>query len=119
MKRSLWIYTFVIMSLYGFLLSPLYAQQGKVEVFHQDNWEEVTGKVESLSLESSIMVVKVFLDEGKSTYQESTISVMKEAEILREGKVLALKDLKIGDNIAVRYILAAGGQKQAYFIWLK
>lgn len=119
MKKSMWILGFLAVSLYGFILAPVYAQERRLEMNHPENWEEIVGKVESLDLDTSIMGIKAYSNEEKTSYQDVTILITKEAKIVKNGEDLALKDLKTGDEISVRYIVTANGQKEAYYIWVK
>ena len=109
----------MIISIYGFTLFPLYAQDKNLEMNQPENWEEIAGKVENFNLDAAMMVVKVYSDEGKAAYQEVPILIMKEAKIIKNGKVFVLKDLKTGDDVSVRYIVTASGQKAAYYLWVK
>jgi hypothetical protein len=119
MKTSRWIFCFFVMSLYGLIVFPVYAQERRFEINHPENWEEIAGKVESLNLDISMMVVKAYSGEEKSSYEEVTILITKEAKIFKDDQEFALKDLKDGDEITVRYILTADGQKAAYYLWVK
>ncbi len=119
MKKSAWILAFFVLSLYGLIVFPAYAQERKFEMNSSEDWQEISGKVEKFDLDTSMLVVKVYSDGEKTSYQDVKVSVTKEAEIVKNGQEFALKDLRTGDEISIRYILTANGQKAAYNLWVK
>lgn len=118
MKYNLWIFVSFALSFNGMSGTPVYAQN-RLEMNHPENWEEIVGEVESFNHDTAIMVIKAYADGKKTSYQEVTILITKEAKIVKDGKELALKDLKTGDKLSVRYIETANGQKEAYYLWVK
>ena len=94
MKKSRWFFSFFVTIHFALILFPGYAQEAKLEMSQPENWEEIAGTVENFNLDTSMIVVKVYSDEGKAAYQEVPILIMKEAKILKNGKVFVLKDLK-------------------------
>ncbi len=119
MKKSIWTFVFFLMVFYGAILFPVCAQERGVEMNNSNDWEEIVGKVEKLDLDTSMLVVKVYSDGEQTSYQDVKISVTKEAKIVKDGQEFALKDLKAGDEISVRYIVTANGQNAAYHLWIK
>ena len=119
MKINMWIFGFLSMCLYGLILSPAYAQDRRLDMNHPESWEEIVGRVESFNLDTSILTIKAYSGEERTSYQEVTILITKEAKIVKNGQGFALKDLKTGDEISIRYIVTANGQKEAYYLWVK
>jgi hypothetical protein len=119
MKKNIWILGFFVMSLYGFILFSAYAQEGSLEINQPENWQEISGKVENLDVDTSMIVIKVYSDEAQTSYRDVTVLITKEAKIVKDGKDFSLQDLKSGDEISVRYIVTANGQKEAYYLWVK
>jgi hypothetical protein len=119
MKSGSCFFSFFVMSFFAPIFFTGYAQEAKLEMNQPENWEEIAGTVENFNLDTSMMVVKVYSDEGKAAYQEVPILIMKEAKILKNGKVFILKNLKTRDKISARYIVTASGQKAAYHLWVK
>lgn len=119
MKIIIWVLIISAMSLYGYFLFPALAQDNRFYMHHPENWEEIAGKLESIDLDTSVLAIKAYSDKEKTSYQEITILVTKMARIEKDGQVIALKELKAGDEISIRYVVTINGQKEAYYLWVK
>lgn len=119
MKKNIWIVGVFVISLYGQMVFSLYAQERGIETNRLENWQEIAGKVESIDLDSSMLSIKAYSDESKISYRDVTILIAKEAKIVKNDQDFSLKDLKTGDEISIRYIATANGQKEAYYLWIK
>jgi hypothetical protein len=119
MKKSIWMLGFFTVSLWGLILFPVHAQDKSLEMDQPKDWEEISGKIENLNRDTSMIIVKAYSDKGKTLYQEVPILITQEAKIVKAGQVFVLKDLQTGDEISVRYIVKPNGQRAAYYLLVK
>jgi hypothetical protein len=77
---------------------PVYAQE-KTE----QKAISVSGKVVSVDLVKSEVVIKQLKDAVTSTYENTTFKVAPETKITKGDVTLKLSDLKAGDKVSVKY----------------
>lgn len=120
MKRIKWLgIAWCLLGFCAFMVCPVSAEERKIEVDHPEDWVEISGELESIDLDTSRIIVKVYQDEDESAYEEDTIFVTQEAQIVKFDTRLSLRNLRPGNKIVVRYNIAENGEKEAYYIWVK
>jgi hypothetical protein len=80
--------------------------------------EEITGTIEAINQDISVILVKIYADEEMADYQEINFYVLREAIIKQDGKPITLKDLFSGEKITLRYRVADDGRKEVKHIWV-
>ena len=87
-----------------------------VPVFAQEKAEpqvtSVSGKIVSVDLVKSEVVVKQLKDVLTGTYENTTFAVVPETKMTKGDVTLKLSDLKAGDKVTVKYTTDALGKQK-------
>jgi hypothetical protein len=82
------------------------------------NEGEITGRIERIDPDASVMTVRVFSDGELRSYTEENIYIKREALIEKDGEILGIEDLAPFQNVTVQYRVSLEGDKQAIHIWI-
>jgi hypothetical protein len=79
---------------------------------------ELYGEVTEVSLEQSEIVVKALMDEDTQSYEEITLHVNEDTEILKEDRDATLAEVVVGDDVALLY-LEVDNKKIINTLWVE
>lgn len=94
------------------------AAQGQTAIPMADT-AEITGRIENIDYDSSMIKLKVYSDEEETAYKYYEIYVGEDAKIEQNGKPITLRDLSSGERISVQFIIAKNGEREATYISAK
>lgn len=100
-----------IVGVVGFTI-PAYCQE-KIE---QQATTSVSGEIVSVDLVKLTIVVKHLKDPITNTYEDITISVLPETELVKRDVALTFSDLKVGDKVIIESISDVSGESKVVSI---
>lgn len=84
--------------------------QGEKELI---STKEVSGTIASVNLENSAIVVNYFKDEKTPVYESVTVYIRNSTFIEKDGKAVAVTEIKAGDEVTVEYAVDKMGKNIA------
>ena len=88
--------------------SPTFSQQEPVVV---ETSHELSGEVLSVDQEESNIVVKYLKDSSAETYEAEMFQVAPSTEMIKAGAKSDLAEIKLGDQVFLKYSEDEGGVK--------
>ena len=79
--------------------------------------EEVSGKIVSVDVEKSTIVINALVDQEKGTYEDVTVATSDKTVIEKDYTTSSLAELKADEEATVEYAKNDKGEKVASFIW--
>jgi len=114
------ISAWIIMFIAAFAIIPMSAAVAQEEkVIPMQDVGEITGRIERIDYDRSMILLKAYVDEKETKPVEYNIYVMKDAVIEKNGKLRKLSELFFGEMVTVEYLIAKNGEKEARHIWVK
>lgn len=100
----------LLFGLIGFNLPAAFSQEAEVLA------KEASGKIVSVNLEESTLVVKQLKDEVNQVYENVTFYVNDSTLIEKDYETVSLADLSEGEEVAVEYATSKEGKNIASYI---
>lgn len=91
---------------------PLACAQEEAETLTK----EASGKIVSVNLEESTMVIKQLKDEENQVYENAVFYVNDSTLIESNYETVSLSDLSVGEEVSVEYVVSKEGKNIASYI---
>ena len=107
------------------LITVLFASAGNYnpiipcQVVYAQFGEEITGIVEGINYDTSMILLKTYTNEKMTTYVNHNYYVLRNATIEKDNRKIKLEDLYIGNEIIIHYRITLDGMREIDHIWVK